>query len=207
VTYRRRHASFTLPLVVALIAVAVAVFAYVYLMLQAPSGPGGESGAPAVAEIGGPFALTDQTGTPRTDADFRGRLMLVYFGYSFCPDVCSLALSTMGTAIDDLGDKGRDVVPIFVTVDPDRDTVARLADYSKNFHPRLVALTGSKGAITAAAKAYHVYFARSGQESGADYLMDHTSIIYLMGRDGRYLAHFGPTATPGQMAAEIAKHL
>ena len=98
-------------------------------------------------------------------------------------------------------------VPAFITVDPARDTVARLADYAKNFHPRLVALTGSKEAIAEAAKAYHVYFAPSGQDTGPEYLMDHTSIIYLMGPNGRYVTHFGPTATPTQMASVIAKRL
>ena len=203
----RRRPSFALPLVVAALAVAMGAFAFVYVLVRTPPRSEQTSEAPAVAEIGGPFALVDQTGKPRTDADFRGRFMLVYFGYSFCPDICSLALTNMGEAIDALGEKGADVVPVFITVDPERDTVARLADYAKNFHPRLVALTGSKEAIAEAAKAYHVYFAPSGQDTGPEYLMDHTSIIYLMGPNGRYVTHFGPTATPTQMASVIAKRL
>ncbi|MGB8275023.1 MAG: SCO family protein [Alphaproteobacteria bacterium] len=204
----RRKPSRTLLVAAGFALLATAAFLYVAIeRLERPRSGPDSGGEQTTVAIGGPFALTDQKGTPRTDADFRGRLMLVYFGYSFCPDVCALTLSNMGAALDRLGDKADEVTPIFITIDPERDTVARLAEYAKNFTPRLVALTGTKEQIAAAAKAYHVYYARNDEAGGKDYLMDHTSIIYLMDRQGRYLAHFGHTATVDRMMVEIGKYL
>ena len=157
--------------------------------------------------IGGPFTLTDQTGTVRHAADFRGKLMLVYFGYTYCPDVCPTELQTMSQALDILGSKGDGVQPIFITVDPERDTVAQMKSYAANFHPRLLALTGTAEQVAAAARGYKVFYQKAPQGNGSDYLMDHSSIVYLMGRDGRYLAHFSGETTAEQMAAAIAKHL
>ncbi len=187
---------------VAIAALAVAAaFAYQY-GLFAP-----ERGRIGTAKIGGAFALTDQTGQIRRDTDFRGKMMLVFFGYTFCPDVCPTALQIMALALDTLGDKARDIQPIFITIDPERDTVGHLGPYAANFHPRLVALTGSKQAIASAAHVYRVYYAKAkGQDSGSDYLMDHTSIVYLMGRDGRYLAHFTHNTSAEAMARGIRKH-
>jgi protein SCO1/2 len=164
------------------------------------------AGSSQQVAIGGPFALVDQNGQARTEADLKGRLSLIYFGYTFCPDVCPLALSNMGAAIDALGKKGDAVVPVFVTVDPERDTVARLKEYAQRFHPRLLALTGTPEAVARAAKAYRIYYAKQ-EGAGADYLMDHSSLIYLMDRDGRYLAHFGPNANPQEIAAKIEGYL
>ena len=133
--------------------------------------------------------------------------MLIFFGYSNCPDVCAMTLSNMTAAVDALGNRADDVVPIFITIDPARDTVARLATYAANFGPRLVALTGDEKAIASVAREYHVYYARTDVKSDTDYLMNHSSTIYLMGSDGRYLGHFPHTATADQMASEILKHL
>jgi protein SCO1/2 len=150
----------------------------------------------------------DQNGRTRTDADFRGKLMLIYFGYAFCPDACPTALSAMTVALNKLGAAGDAVVPIFITVDPDRDTPAQLKTYAENFHPRLVALTGTAEQVAAAAKAYRVYYAKQkAPDVTGGYLMDHTSIIYLMGRDGRYRSHFTHTTSPDAIAAEIEKYL
>jgi protein SCO1/2 len=149
-----------------------------------------------VALIGGPFELVDQNGNPRRDTDFRGRYTLIYFGYSFCPDVCTTALNEMSQALDRLGAAADKIQPIFITIDPARDTPEQLKSYAANFHPRLVALTGSDEAIAGAAKAFRVYYAKSKETAGQqDYLMDHSSIIFLMDRDGRYLTHF-THATP-----------
>jgi cytochrome oxidase Cu insertion factor (SCO1/SenC/PrrC family) len=156
--------------------------------------------------IGGAFALTDQHGVLRHDGDFRGKLMLIYFGYTFCPDVCPTELQTMSEAIDRLGAKGDAVQPIFITVDPARDTQEQLKAYAENFHPRLLALTGSAEQIAQAARAYKVFYQPVKQGDG-EYLMDHSSVVYLMDRDGHYLAHFGGNLTAEQMAAAIAKHL
>ena len=156
------------------------------------------------ATVGGPFRLTDQHGATVTQQDFAGRYMLIYFGYTFCPDVCPLSLANMTQALDLLPpDQVEQVVPIFITVDPERDTVAQLAEYAPLFHPRLVALTGSPEAIKVAARAYRVYFAKAGKDGSDDYLMDHSTFIFLMGPDGRYVRHFAHNAAPEEIAAAI----
>ncbi len=157
--------------------------------------------------IGGAFALIDQTGTPRTDADYRGRFMLIYFGYTFCPDVCPTSLQVMGQALDQLSAEEQAAIqPILITVDPARDTVAVLKDYVPHFHERLVGLTGSEAQVAAAAKAYRVFYRKSSLTQGqADYLVDHSSIVYLMDRNGAYRTHFTHEATPEAMAAALRK--
>jgi cytochrome oxidase Cu insertion factor (SCO1/SenC/PrrC family) len=159
------------------------------------------------AAIGGPFALTDQNGVVRHDSDFRGKLMLIYFGYTYCPDACPAALTVMTSALDELGDAAKDVQPIFITVDPERDTVVQMKSYASNFHPRLLALTGSAEQTTAAARAYRIYFEKVKPEGSSDYLVDHSSLTFLMGRDGKFLTYFGPEVTADQMAAAIKKYL
>jgi len=166
-----------------------------------------EFGESAGVPIGGPFTLTDQNGAIRHDSEFRGRMMLVYYGYTYCPDACPAALNVMTGAMDRLGEDADAVQPIFITVDPERDTVAQMKSYASNFTPRLVALTGSPDAIAAAARAYRVYFQKAAGEGKDDYTMDHSAFVYLMGRDGRYLTHFGPDVTAEQMAAAIQKFL
>ena len=158
-----------------------------------------EKGVSGAALVGGPFTLTDQHGRRVSDAEFRGRFMLVYFGYSFCPDVCPTDLAAMAAAIDLLGPAGERVQPIFITIDPERDTVQRLADYAPLFHPRLIALTGTPEEIRRAASAYRVYFEKAGE--GRDYLMNHSGIIYLMDRDGSFITHF-PQGTPAEDIAD-----
>jgi len=162
----------------------------------------------AAVAIGGPFTLTDQNGATRHDSDFRGKLMLVYFGYTFCPDVCPTTLATMTKALEKLGPQATEVVPVFVTVDPDRDTVAQMKLYASNFAPDLVALTGTQDQIAAAANAYRVYYRIAKPDKDGDpYTVDHTSFIYLMGRDGKYLGHFDPNVKADTMAATIGKQL
>lgn len=156
--------------------------------------------------VGGPFALTDQAGHARTDRDFRGRLMLVYFGFTFCPDVCPTDLQAIGLALDRLGPDGDQVQPIFITVDPERDTASHLADYVPMFHPRLIGLTGSADAIRKVADAYKVYYARVPQDAG-DYTVDHTAYIYLMDRDGNYLGFFPPGTSADRMVEIIRPRL
>lgn len=189
-------------LILGLAAVAAAAFLLVYFGTR---GPGSQDNETTVA-IGGPFSLTDQDGKRRSDTDFRGSLMLVYFGYTSCPDVCPLTLQNMSSALTALGDKGQSIVPLFITIDPERDSVAKMKEYAARFSPRLVALTGAPDDIAAAAKAYRVYFAKH-EESGGGYSMDHTSLIYLMDRNGHYLTHFSPDVSPQDMAAGIAKFL
>src|SRR5262249_481641 len=151
--------------------------------------------------IGGPFALTDQHGRRRTDADFRRRLMLVYFGFTYCPRIRPTDLQSMSGAIDRLGAAGEAVQPLFITVDPERDTPEHLADYVTMFHPRLIALTGDAAAIRDAARAYRVYYAKAPTADGSDYTVDHSDFIYLMDRAGNYVGFFPPGTPPDSMAA------
>jgi protein SCO1/2 len=200
-----RSALARIALVVCLLLVA-AVLGVLGWQIIDRSGPGAAAGG--VATIGGPFNLTDQNGQRRTEADFRGQIMLVYFGYTHCPDVCPTELQTMSDAIDALGEAGAKVTPIFVTIDPARDTVAQMKAYAPNFHPRLVALTGTEAEVAAAARAYRVYYARGRSEAGdGEYLMDHSGFVYVMDREGRYLTHFGPDATAEEMAKTLRQHL
>jgi len=156
--------------------------------------------------VGGPFTLTDQAGNVRTDKDFRGKLMLVYFGFTFCPDVCPTDLQAMALAVDKLGQDGDDLQPIFITVDPERDTAAHLADYVPLFHKRLIGLTGSAEAIQKVADAYKVYYAKVPLKD-ADYTVDHTAYIYLMDRDGNYLGFFPPGTSADRMVEIIKPRL
>ncbi|MBM3488482.1 MAG: SCO family protein [Alphaproteobacteria bacterium] len=181
---------------IAMVAIAVAA-----LYRDAP-------GTSGIAKIGGPFELVDQDGRARTDVDFKGELMLVYFGFTFCPDACPTALLAMSQALDLIGPAADKVRPVFVTIDPARDTPPQLRLHAQNFHPRLVSLTGSDDQVARAARAYRVYYAKAkGGEAGDQYLMDHTSIVYLMGRDGRYLTHFSHGTQADKMAEQIRRHL
>jgi protein SCO1/2 len=164
-------------------------------------------GSAGEALIGGPFTLTDQHGTRVTEEDFAGRFMLVYFGYTFCPDICPTSLTVMAAALDQLPkEQAEQVVPIFITVDPARDTVEQLAAYAPLFHPRLVALTGSEEEVREAARVYRVYY-HVPDEEGDAYLVDHSSFIYLMGPDGGYRTHFGTDASPEAMAERLGEEI
>ena len=169
----------------------------------------GASGATGAALIGGPFTLVDQNGKTRTDAEFRGKYMLVYFGYTYCPDFCPTELNTITDAMGLLGAAAAKVQPIFITIDPARDTVQQMKLYAQSFDPRLIALTGTPEQIAVVAKGYRVYYAKApGAESkGGDYLMDHSTFIYLMGPDGAYLTHFRYGMSAKDMAAAIRKYL
>ncbi len=168
-----------------------------------------ETGEPS---LGAPFALIDQNGNQVTDKDLRGQFLLVYFGYSFCPDICSTSIDKMSQAVQRLGKAGERVVPIFITLDPARDTQDILREYASHFHPRLLALRGAETDIVALAKAYRLYFRKiaggtGGNGTGNDYLVDHSAFIYFMGPDGAYISLFGPEVDPDSMATEIARRL
>jgi cytochrome oxidase Cu insertion factor (SCO1/SenC/PrrC family) len=151
---------------------------------------GGSIGT-GTALVGGPFTLTDQDGKRVTDQTFRGKYMLIFFGYTYCPDFCPGELQVMSAALDELGSAGDKIQPIFITIDPTRDTVDTMKIYVGNFHPRLMGLTGSEADIATVAKAYRVYYAKAkGYEDKPDYLMDHSTILYLMGPDGKFVKHF-----------------
>ncbi len=189
-----------------LLIVIIFAFAIGGLAAIAMRPTGGASVQTAKALIGGPFALTNQDGKRVTEQDFRGKYMLVAFGYTSCPDVCPAELQTMANAMDELKDKADQVNPIFVTVDPERDTVQQMASYVKNFSPRFIGLTGTADEIKQAARAYRVYYAKAEDKSSAlGYLMDHSAFIYLMSPQGEYVTHFNYGTPPEKIASTIEK--
>ena len=161
------------------------------VLTRGGSGPKVETSGKAL--IGGPFTLIDQNGKTVTDEDFRGKYMLVFFGFTHCPDICPAELQVMAASLNELGDKAAEVVPIFITLDPERDTPQVMGDYVKNFGRKFIGLTGSPGAIAAAAKAYRVTYSKfeyKDVDGNYGYSVDHSAFAYLMGPDGEYIAHF-----------------
>jgi cytochrome oxidase Cu insertion factor (SCO1/SenC/PrrC family) len=154
--------------------------------------------------VGGPFTLTDSSGHKRSDSEFRGKLMIVYFGYTFCPDVCPADLMAITQALDELGPAASGIQPVFITVDPERDTKV-LGEYVRAFHRSFIGLTGSLGEIRKVANAYKAFYAKvPSAQSGGEYAIDHTGVIYLMGRDGEYLG-FMPPQTDSEKLTEILR--
>lgn len=166
-------------------------------------------GQTTLGSIGGPFTLTDHTGRSVTDADFRGRYLLVYFGYIYCPDVCPMSLQRNFEALQMLGEKAEKIQPVLITVDPERDTIELMRDYVAAFDPRLIGLTGTPEQVKAAAAAYRVYYAKVKSESGAaeGYLVDHSAFTYLMAPDGTFAQFFRHDMTPEAMAERLNKIL
>jgi protein SCO1/2 len=161
---------------------------------------------PAALMVGGPFSLIDGDGKPVTDQTWRGKYMLVYFGYTYCPDVCPTTLTNVAAALDKLGAKAERIQPLFITVDPKRDTPAVVRQYAAAFGPRVVGLTGTAEQIAAVAKAYRVYYAEHRTGPGPDdYSMDHSSVLYLMGPDGRFIAPVRADQDGPEIAAALAK--
>lgn len=172
------------------------------------SSPGDRVETSGKALVGGPFTLVDASGKTVTDQDFRGRYMLIFFGYTHCPDICPAELQVMAAALDQLGDKAKKVVPIFITLDPERDPPEAVGAYVKNFSPNIVGLTGSMDAISAAAKAYRVSFSKFQDKSGGDnYTIDHSALAYLIGTDGEYIAHIPYGTSVAQMVDILNRYI
>lgn len=161
------------------------------------------------ATIGGPFTLTDHRGQRVTDKDFRGKKMLVYFGFTHCPDICPGSLQVISAALDKLGEKAKEITPVFITVDPERDTVAVMADYVANFHPSLVGLTGSRQDIEAAVKkTFRVYYKQVKEPERPDtYTIDHASLVYLMDELGDFEKVFPHPTSPKKLAQQLENFL
>ncbi|WP_294256908.1 SCO family protein [uncultured Sphingomonas sp.] len=176
------------------------------MLALAACGTGSTEAPPlAGARIGGPFTLTDQNGKTVTDADFAGKYRIVYFGYTYCPDVCPTDLTKIGAALRTLDKQAprtaQKIVPLFITVDPERDTPAQLKQYVGNFHPRLVGLTGKPESIAQVAKAYAIAYMKQPTPSG--YLMGHTQVAYLMGPDGKPITSLPLEKDPPAIVAEL----
>lgn len=186
--------------ILALLAALLTAVAAYYLTV--PNHSGTVSGT---ALVGGPFTLTDQTGRKVTEKDFLGKYMLVFFGYTYCPDICPTELQVMSAALDSLGTKADVIQPVFITIDPQRDTPEVLKQYVGNFHPRLAGLTGTPEEIASVAKTYRVFFSRVENSASDTYLMDHSTIMYLMDPQGRFLKHFSYTTDAAALANALAE--
>lgn len=155
-------------------------------------------------ELGGPFTLTDQDGEKRSDSEFRGKYMLIFFGYTFCPDVCPTTLAVMAAALDKMGSGADRIAPIFISVDPERDKPEVLKAYLSAFGPRFVGLTGTEEEIAATAKAYRVYI-QAHKDEGQNYTVDHSGVVYLMDKSGAFRANYSLDASPDKLAADLTK--
>ena len=185
-----------------LLILAVAIGSTSLLLRPPPEGSG-----TGVALVGGPFSLVDHTGKRVSEQDFRGRFMLVFFGYTYCPDVCPTELQVMTAALDQLGPDADKFQPVFISIDPERDTPEVLASYVENFGPRLIGLTGSAEEMASVAKVYRVFYSKAGKTGSDEYLMDHSSILYLMGPDGGFVKHFTYTTDASALAANLKQIL
>ena len=180
------------------------------LLLLTRGAPAPQVETSGKALIGGPFALVDQTGKTVTDKDFSGRYMLVFFGFTHCPDVCPAELQVMADALGQLGPKAAEIVPVFITLDPERDTPEAVGAYVKNFGPNFVGLTGSPEAIAAAAKAYRVSFSKfeyKDNNGQSGYSIDHSTLLYLMDNNGEYITHFSYGTPAAKMTETLRRYL
>ncbi|MGE0754487.1 MAG: SCO family protein [Alphaproteobacteria bacterium] len=183
----------------------------------------------APASVGGKFTLIDHTGAERTEQDYRGKIMLVFFGFTHCPDICPVTVSTFSSLMELLGDKADKVAPLFISVDPGRDTPAVMKDYLSNFDARIVGLTGTAEQVKSAADAYKVYYAQAqqpteqadgygaqesgdhsahvGHGAGDNYMVDHSGYVYLMDPQGNYVEHFRYDVSEQELADAIKPYL
>lgn len=158
------------------------------------------------SSVGGPFSLTDQNGRTVTDKDFKGEPFLVFFGFTNCPDVCPTTLYEMSEVLKRLGPDANKTAALFVSVDPDRDTPAKLKMYLSSFHPRVFGLTGTEAQVDAIKKEYRVYSKKVPLKNG-DYTIDHTAVVYLMDKNGRFIAPFNLQRSADEAAADLRKRL
>jgi len=192
------------------IVLATAVLAVLFSLYPNTSEDQAPVRTTGTALIGGDFALTQKDADIVRDEQFRGRFMLVYFGYTFCPDVCPVDVQKMALALDILTERGVDldmIQPMFITLDPARDNADIMQTYANAYHPRIMGLTGTDEQIDVAKKAYKVYSRKAPQQGSEDYLVDHSNYIYLMGKDGVFLQHFTALDTPESLADGIEKHM
>lgn len=157
--------------------------------------------------IGGPFRLVDHTGATRTDADFLGKLLLIYFGFTYCSDACPIDLQSISQALDRLGPLADAVQPLFITIEPDKDTPEQLKGYVTQFHPRLIGLTGDPREVRKVARAYKVYAAKSAPSERDDPNVDHSSLVYLVDAAGKYVGYFPPGTSADRMVEVIRQQL
>ena len=195
-----------LLLVAALLAAFIILGSAAFLAVELHDNGNGAAGTLLGSAIGGPFTLVDQNGKTVTNTALEGKWLLVYFGYTHCPDACPTTLNNIALALQDLGAQRDEVRPVFITIDPERDTPQVMKDYVTAFDAPILALTGTAAEVAQAAKNYRVYYAKH-PEAGGDYSMDHTSVIYVMDPKGRFTASFTGEDPPTQMAERLKKLL
>ena len=162
---------------------------------------------PEGTALGGPFALVNQDGKAVTDKDFRGKMLLLTFGYTYCPDVCPTKLQDISLALDNLGADAQWVQPVFISIDPQRDTPAQMKQYVELYHNNIQGLSGTMEQIAAVAKVYKIYYKRAEDTGDGNYMMDHSTGIYLFDQEGKFLEIFGEGAEPAKIADAIKQHL
>lgn len=206
-TDQQRTGASRRTLLIALLVGLAAGVATAVLLATLPSGPPSMQ-ATGKALIGGPFSLLDPTGKRVTDKDFAGKPLLVYFGFTHCPDVCPSGLQVIAAALDELGDKANDLSVVFITVDPERDTPELMGKYVASFHKNIVGLSGTPEDIAAATKAYRVYAKKVPDETNpGEYNVDHSSFMYLMDGKGQYTRHFPHSVDAKELADTLAKSI
>lgn len=193
------------PSFLLVVSLAIVAWGGAWLAMTLTTNSSQERGSSSAA-IGGPFTLVDTSGKTVTDQTYRGKWLLIYFGYTFCPDACPTALNNVSVAFQKLGREAGKLQPLFITVDPKRDTVQAMADYLKSFDPRIVGLTGSQAQADSIAKAYRVYVAPQKNE-GNDYLVDHSAYLYLMSPQGKFVNVIAGDTPGDQMADKLRKEL
>jgi len=186
----------------AFLAGLILCFGAVLLLVGRGSGPVSQQ----IAAIGGPFTLTDQNGRAVSDQDLKGKPFLVFFGFTHCPDVCPTTLFEISEILRTLGPDADRIHALFITVDPERDTPGVMKDYLSSFDPHLSGLTGDPAAIAAVAKAYRVYFEKVPLDQGG-YTMDHTAVVYLMDKNGRFVSPFNLQRPTAAAAEDLRRHL
>jgi cytochrome oxidase Cu insertion factor (SCO1/SenC/PrrC family) len=190
-------------LLVCVLLLSIAAAWFLWRTADSVASPGSDT---TLAQVGGPFALTDQDGHHRTDKDFRGRFVLLYFGYTYCPDVCPTTLALMANTLGKLGAKANLIIPVFITIDPARDTPRVLKSYLDAFGARFVGLTGKPADIDRVAHAYRVYYEKRPLPGGG-YSVDHSSVIYLLDRDGKFVKAYDDAAKSQAIADDLEKQL
>ncbi len=196
-------------IIIIAIALLAAVNIYVYLAKQpaiATQAQKTQVKSSGEALIGGAFTLTSHKGKTTTDKDFHGKLLLVYFGFSNCPAICPTDLNNLSHVLNELGSDTEKIEAIFITVDPERDTVERLVEYMESFHENIIALTGSREQIDTAMQTYRVFASKVENEGMEGYMMDHSTFTYLMGKDGKYLTHFSHNTDAKEIVAKIREY-